>query len=161
MRLSQGAREQRDLQVDKLRAKYAPKLALVQERMRRATQKIEKEKAQASEQTMSAGMSFGTSLLGALFGRKLASSANAGRAATVVRAAGRVGRERQDVSQAEENLQTLQHQLEELEAQFEAETEALQDSASPDRLELEELAIKPKKADIAVTRVTLAWVLED
>lgn len=156
-RLSQGAREQRDLLVDKLRSKYAPKLALVQERIRRAQQKIEKEKAQASEQTMSAAMSFGTSLLGALFGRKLASTANVGRAATAMRSAGRAGRERQDVTQAEENLETLQHQLQDLEAQFQAETEALEATASPDRLLLEEITIKPKKADISVTRVALAW----
>lgn len=129
----------------------------MQERIRRAQQKIEKEKAQASEQTMSAAMSFGTSLLGALFGRKLASTANVSRAATAMRSAGRVSRERQDVAQAEENLETLQHQLQDLEAQFQAETDALEATANPDRLLLEEITIKPKKADITVTRMALAW----
>lgn len=156
-RLSHGAREQRDGQVDKLKAKYAPRLALVQERIRRAQQKIEKEKSQATQSTMSAAMSFGSSVLGALFGRKLASAANVNRAATAMRAAGRVSREKQDVTQAEENLQTLQDQLAELEAQFNAESEALGATANPERLTLEEIEIKPKKADITITQVALAW----
>lgn len=156
-RLAVNAREQRDLQVEKLRAKYAPKLGLIQERLRRATQKIEKEKSQASQQTMSSFLSIGTSILGAMFGRKLASAANVGRASTAVRAAGRISREKQDVTQAEENLQALQDQLADLEAQFKAETDALQETANSDRLTLEEIEIKPRKSDITITQVALAW----
>lgn len=155
-RLSQGSREQRDAQVDKLRSKYAPKLALVQERIRKAEQKIEKEKSQANQQSVSTALSFGSTLLNAVFGRKLASAGNVSRAATAMRSASRVSREKQDVAQAEENLQTLQVQLEELEAQFQAEVDALSD-CGPDRLLLEEITIKPKKADIAVLKVVLAW----
>lgn len=156
-RLSLGAREQRDLQVEKLRAKYAPKLGLVQERLRRAAQKVEKEKAQASQQTMSSYLSIGSSILGAMFGRKIASAANVGRAASAARAAGRIGREKQDVTQAEENVQVLQDQLADLEAQFKAETDALQETCNADRLTLEPIEIKPRKSDISVTQVALAW----
>lgn len=158
LRLSQAAREQRDLQIEKLRAKYAPKLAVIQDRIRRARQKIEKEQSQASQQTMQAALSFGSSLLGALMGRKIASAANVNRAASAARAAGRVSREKQDVSLAEENLQQLEEQCAELESDLKAETDALQDSVSPDRLMLEELVIKPKKADIGVTQVAVVWV---
>jgi hypothetical protein len=157
-RLSQLAREQRDLQVDKLKAKYAPKLAMVQERMRKAQQKLEKEEAQASQQTMSAAMSFGSSILGALFGRKLASATNVNRAASAMRAAGRAGREKQDVTQAQENIHALQTQLDELEVQFQAEVSALDASINTAKLLLEPIDIKPRKADIDVTRVALAWV---
>jgi hypothetical protein len=156
-RLRVSAHEQRDLRVEKLRAKYAPKLGLVQEQLRRAVQKVEKEKSQATQQTMSAMLSWGSSLLGAMFGRKLASSANVNRAATAMRAAGRVSREKQDVAQAEENVQALRDRLSDLEAQFNAETAALDDTANPDELTLEEVEIKPRKSDITVTRVVLAW----
>lgn len=159
-RLSVDALEQRDLRVEKLRAKYAPKLGLVQERLRRAMQKVEKEKSQATQQTMSAALSWGSSLLGAVFGRKLASAANVNRAASAMRAAGRIGREKQDVTLAEENVKALQDELADLEAQFKAETDALQETGNPDRLSVEEIEIKPRKADITITQVALAWAQE-
>ena len=54
VRLGQLAREQRDGLVEKLRQKYAPKLASLQERIRKAQVKVEKEKSQANEKTLSA-----------------------------------------------------------------------------------------------------------
>ncbi len=157
IRLSHGARQDLDSRVDKLRAKYAPKLALVQERIRKAQQKVEKEQSQASQQTLQTALSVGSSLLGALFGRKIASAANVNRAASAARAAGRIGRENQDVTLAQENVAQYQDQLAELEAQFKAETEAFDDSVGADKLPLEDVVIKPKKADIGVTRVSLVW----
>jgi hypothetical protein len=129
----------------------------VQERLRKAQQKLEKEKSQASQQTTSTLVTIGTSLLGAVFGRKLASAANVSRAGTAARAAGRIGREKQDVAQAEDNVQALLTQREELDAQFAAEVATLEDGDRPDRLALDEVAVKPKKADINVTRVALVW----
>ena len=102
-------------------------------------------------------LSVGSSLLGALVGRKLASVGNVGRAASAARSAGRVTRENQDVTQATENVAALESQRAELDVQFKAEADALQDSVSPDKLALEQIVIKPKKADINVTRVALVW----
>ena len=158
LRISQAVREQRDQKVEKLRSRYAPKLAVLQERIRRAQQKVEKEQSQSSQQTMQAVLSTGSSILGALFGRKIASTANVNRAATAMRAAGRASREKQDVALASENLKQLQEQHEALEAEFKAEAKTLDDAVSPDRLPLEQFTIKPKKADISVVQVSLAWV---
>jgi hypothetical protein len=157
IRLSQAARQDRDQKIEKLRAKYAPKVALLEDRIRRAQQKVEKEKSQASQQMFQTALSVGSSLLGALVGRKLASVGNVGRAASAARSAGRVTRENQDVTQATENVAALESQRAELDVQFKAEADALQDSVSPDKLALEQIVIKPKKADINVTRVALVW----
>ena len=48
VRLSQASREQRDAATAKLRAKYAPKMATLNERLRRAEQAVEREAAQAA-----------------------------------------------------------------------------------------------------------------
>lgn len=161
VRLSQGIREFRDQNVAKLRAKYAPKLAVLQERIRRAQQKVEKEQSQASQQTFQTVLSMGSSLLGALMGRKAASAANVNRAATAMRAAGRASREKQDVTLATENLQQLQEQYAALEGELKAEADAISLSISPDKVPLEEVVIKPKKSDIGVTLVALVWIPSD
>jgi hypothetical protein len=157
IRLVQAAHEQRDMQVEKLRAKYAPKLASLQEQVRRAEQRLEKEKQQSSSQTLQTAISLGASVLGAMFGRKLASSANVTRAASTARAASRAARERSDIAHAAETLGTLRQRLADLEAQFEQDVQQVRDSYSAQALSLEPLQIKPKKTEITVDRVVLAW----
>ena len=69
-RLQQAAREQRDAEVTRLRQKFAPRAAALQEKLRRAEQAVQKEQEQASAQKTQTAISFGTTVLGALFGRK-------------------------------------------------------------------------------------------
>ncbi|WP_254509853.1 ATP-binding protein [Anatilimnocola floriformis] len=157
VRLSQGAREQRDLLVEKLRAKYAPKIASIQEQIRKAQQRVEKEKSQASATQLNAALSIGTSLLGALFGRKLASSANITRAASGMRAASKIAKERQDIGQANETVESYNERLAQLEEEFKTESEKVASQMDGDALELAEIQIAPKKTDIVIGQVMLVW----
>lgn len=156
-RISHGVREGRDLQVEKLRAKFAPKLAGLQEQLRKAYQRVEKQKSQASQQTFTAAINLGTSILGAVFGRKLASTTNISKAATTIRSANRVASERQDVAQAEETTEAIQQRIDELNSQFEAEATALLDGASPDSVAIEEVSVAPKKTDITIVELSVCW----
>jgi hypothetical protein len=146
--------------VEKLRAKYAPKLASLQEQVRRAEQKVEKEKEQSSSQVLQTAISVGTSILGAMFGRKLASSANVTRAASTARAASRAARERSDVAHAAESLGALRQRYADLEAQFEQDAQEVRDAFTPQAMSLSQVEIKPKKADISVESVVLAWSVQ-
>jgi len=157
IRLAQKAREQRDEQIEKLRQKYAPKLATLEDRLRKAEQRVEKERSQANQQTMSTALSIGASIMGALFGRKLMSATNVNRAAGSMRAASRISRERQDVAQATETVEAVKQKLDELEAEFKAESDKLHASLQPDTLPLETVEIQPRKADINVEPVVLVW----
>jgi hypothetical protein len=98
-------------------------------------------------------------VLSAFTGRKLASSANIGRAATAMKSASRVARERADIGHAEETVEAIQQRYVDLQAEFEGEVDAIETNLAADRLELETLEIKPRKSDINVTRVALAWLL--
>ena len=158
VRLSQLAREERDAAVESLRQKYAPKIASLQERIRKAEIKVEKEKSQATEKTLSAALSMGASLIGAMFGRKMMSSANITRAASSMKQAGRIARERQDVSDANEGVEVLQQRMADLEAELKAETDQVQADLSPDKLPLTEQVVQPKKSEINVSAVTLVWL---
>ena len=157
LRLQQSGREQRDKGADSLRRKYAPKIAALQERVRRAEQQREKQQTEARASQMQAAISVGASILGAFLGRKTVSATNIGRATTAIRGAGRVLKESQDVSMAQENVAALQQQLAELEAQFKAETEALAAASDPLQEKLQPVSLKPAKADITVKLVSLAW----
>lgn len=157
VRLQQAGREERDRQSEALRKKYAPKIAALQDRIRRAGQMVERQQAESRSSQLQAAISVGATILGAFLGRKTISATNIGKAATAIRGAGRAMKESKDVSQAEDNVAALQQQLTELEAQFKAETEALVAATDPLTEKLESLSVKPTKSNIVVKLVALAW----
>lgn len=158
VRLQQAAREQRDRAAEALRQKYAPKLASLRERVRRAEQTQERQRAESRSSQVQAAITVGASILGAFLGRKTISATNVGRATTAIRGAGRAIKEAQDVNHAEENVAALQQQLLDMEQQLKSETDALAASAEPLNETLDQLAVRPNKSNVTVTLVTLVWV---
>jgi len=156
-RLALALRERRDAAVEALRKKYAAKLGALEDRERRAGQKVEREKAQASDKTLSTALSVGGSLLGALFGGGRRSSAIS-KASTAARSVSRASKERADVAHAEADMQALRQQIDELNAELEAEVARLEVEFDPASTPVESVAVKPRKADIAVEDVALVWV---
>jgi len=157
VRLQQIAREQRDEAVEKLRRKYAPKVEVLEDRKRRAEQAVERETEQAKGQKVQTAISFGATLLSSFLGRKRASMSTIGRATTAVRGVGRSMKESQDIDRAQDNVEAISQKLADLEADFQAETKALESSIDPQTEQLEKVSLKPTKANIAVKVVTLAW----
>ncbi len=153
IRLGERARERRDAQVQTLREKHGPKVAALTDRIRRAEQAKAKQQSQASNQTMQTVVSVGTAILGSLFGRRKITTG----VGTAVRNAGRTMQERQDVTHAEENLESLRAQLAALNTDLEAEVNALAARFDPQAEALETLALKPRKQDVEVRHVTLVW----
>ncbi len=157
VRLQQIAREQRDEAVEKLRRKYAPKFEVLEDRKRRAEQAVERETEQAKGQKMQTAISFGATLLSSFLGRKRASLSTIGRATTAVRGVGRSMKETQDIERAQDNVAAIAQKRADLEAEFQAETQALERSLDPQTEQLETVSLKPTKANIAVKVLTLAW----
>jgi hypothetical protein len=155
-RLAQREREARDAEVENLRQKYAGKIVTLRDRQRRAEQQLDKQRADVSQSGIQAAISVGATVLGGLFGRKRMSVSTVGRATTAARGAGRVLREREDVSRAEDNVEAISKQIANLEAQLAADIAAL-DAQSAATAPLQTIDVRPKKADISVTLVTLAW----
>jgi phage host-nuclease inhibitor protein Gam len=158
VRLQQAARERRDAEVTRLRQKYAPKVATLQERLRRAQQSVEKEQQQSSEQKTQAAISIGASVLGAIFGRKTFSASNVGRATTAARGMGRIARESQDIARAQQNVGAIQEQLSELEASVQADIAAIDATYHPQTEPLDTISLKPKRAGVQVKLLALVWV---
>jgi hypothetical protein len=157
-RVSQASREARDEAVDKLRTKYAPKVATLQDRIRRAQQQAEVQKEQASAAKTGTFLSIGTAILGAFMGRKAISSGNLGRASTAARGVSRQMKESSDIARAEENVAALEDQLRTLEAEFRSETDELSERFDASSAQFTTLKLHPKKAGINVRAVVLAWM---
>ncbi len=107
---------------------------------------------------MHTALSVGTSILGALLGRKKLSVTNVGRIGTAARGAGRIGRESGDVARAEESLEVLQQRHADLESEFAQETSRLQGEFDPAAVAVESESVKARKSDIDVQEIALVWI---
>jgi hypothetical protein len=154
--LRQLRHEERDLGLEKLRKRYAPKLARLQARIRKAEQRIERERSQYEQQKLQSALSVGATLLGALFGRKVGSVGNVGRATTAARGMGRAARERGDIARAEESHGALEQELRALEDAFEEALASVRDEAALETA-CEEMLVRPRKTDLSIERVVLVW----
>jgi hypothetical protein len=157
IRVQHALREQRDEAIEALRAKHAPKLAALDEKIRRAEQNVQKESQQASEQQLSTAVSVGATVLGALFGRKAVSIGTLGRATTAARGVGRIGREAQDVARAQANVETLTAQRAALAASLETDLQRVQHDWSVDAETFERVVVKPKRGGVQPQLVALVW----
>jgi hypothetical protein len=152
-----AAREARDLAVTKLRQRYAPRLAALQGRLQRAEQQQQREEAQYQQQAVQTAISLGATVLGALFGRKLASASTLGRATTTARGVGRSAREREDAAHARQEAADVQRELADLQAEFDAEVAELQGAGASVEEDLQPRVLHPRKSDVSVTDVVLLW----
>jgi DNA helicase HerA-like ATPase len=157
-RIATQVREWRDDEMEKVRTRQAAKLASLSERIDRARQKVERERAEAQSQSMQTYVSIGSAVLGALLGRKKISSTTIGKAATSMRSASRATRQQADVAHAEESLASLEARRRELEEEIEIELERIRLDSAPERITLERIDIPARKTDTTVEEVVLAWV---
>ncbi|HLH04317.1 MAG TPA: hypothetical protein VKX25_16250 [Bryobacteraceae bacterium] len=157
IRLQQAAREERDRLAEELKQKYAPKLAALEERKRRAEAAVEQKKGQQNQAFLQTAVTVGAGLLGAFLGRKAVSVSTVSRAATAARQMGRSWQQTQTVAQANESVEQLAHQLSELQQQFENEVAAAQAKIDPATEALESVTIRLKRTNIEMQLVALAW----
>jgi hypothetical protein len=73
------------------------------------------------------------------------------------KAAGKAAQERSQVSQAGESLDNRMRKRAELEADFEEEVQELGGALRPEAVALLPMPIRPRKGDITVEQVVLAW----
>ncbi len=158
VRLQTGMREQRDAEIAKVRQRYAPKLATLTEKIRRAETTVAREQEQATESKVQAGVSVAATIFGAILGRKAVSASTLGRATTAARGVGRIGRAAQDVERAKVEVAELQAKRDELDHTLEDELSAIGARWDAHHEPLERVVVQPKRGGVSVQLVALVWV---
>ena len=150
-------REKRDAAVTELRRKWQARLLQLQDQVRRAEERRAREQSQLAQQKMQTAVTIGSSILGALLGRKAISATNMGRIGTAARSATRIGRESEDVTRAAEGVEVLRQRLADAQRDVEAEVARLESTLDPATLTLTAVEVPARKSDIAVGEVALVW----
>jgi len=157
-RAAQAAREHRDEAKEKLQARYTTKIDALQRKIHTAEARVAREQSELRDASLATTVSLGESILGGLFGRKIFSRTNLGKASRTVRTASKAKQQHADVAQAQAALTRLQTERAELNDKLEQELAKIAHDYHPDRLELEMVEIRPRKSDIQVESVRLVWI---
>jgi hypothetical protein len=157
IRCQQAEREARDGAVETLRARFAPKVARLSEKVRKAREVVEREEQQVGQQRLQTAVSVGATMLGALMGRRSVSLSTLGRATTATRGIGRSMKEAQDVERARERLREAEAEFTLVEAELQREIAAL-DESSHATMPLNVVEIRPRRGNVDVRLVALAWL---
>lgn len=152
IRLEQKAREERDIQVAKLRQKYTSTFSRLDERVRKAKMALDEQQAQARSQKYNVAVSIGEAILGGFLGRRSSS-----RASRATRAISRSQKESRDKENAEENLKAAEQERARLEKQFQDEVKNTETKIDALKENLETIQISPSKTDITVRLLALVW----
>lgn len=156
-RVLQAARELRDTKVQALREKYQVKLSSLREREQKLVAQHAREQSQAGAAKLAGVVDVGSAIFGAFFGGKSGvQKADLQRASKALRGVSRASREGADVDRAEALLSELSAQRKALEAELAAAVETL--AASPVDEVFEQKRIKPKRADVQLAFIGLAFV---
>lgn len=152
IRLQPVAREVMVASLEKLRKKYAPRFATLDEKIRKAHIAKEKEEEQARGQKYQTAMTLGSSIFGAMMGKRAGTAAS-----RTARQLSRSSKEKQDVEHAQENLEALQEQRRRLDEEVQSEVRELSMRTDPLTEGLETVIIKPTKTNISIKLVALVW----
>ena len=73
---------------------------------------------------------------------------------------GRVTKNHENATYAEETVGSLQQQLQDLQADMENEIAQIDDKSNPTKINIEKTTLRPRKSDIAVETIALIWDME-
>ncbi len=157
IRIAQLNRENRDRDLEQIRARHAKKLATLQDRIDRCQERVTREESEYADRKVRSAVSIGEAILGALLGRKLASRTNVRRTSSTTRSVRTAAKERADVKRAEQALTKALQEREELGQKFAAEVAKLGERFNS-QPSITEVVVRPRKSDIDVGAVRLVWL---
>ncbi|MDH3618771.1 MAG: DUF87 domain-containing protein [Nitrosopumilus sp.] len=160
IRLGDDAREARDNETEKLRKKYKLKAATLSEQLRKAKQKIQKEKEQSKGRKLKTALTIGASLLSAFSGGGGLDLSTLSRATTAVSNVSRQRQAQGDVYRAEETTESITARITALNDELQQEIDQLKERFDPLSEELVVKEIKPRRSDIDIKTVSLVWIAD-
>jgi len=152
-RLRQRRRELADERKAALEKRYLPKLTRLEERKRRAEVQVERETEQYESRRAETVISLGTTLLAAVFGRRMSA---VGRASTAARGFGRAAREHGDIARARARVDAVARQIAALDREFRDELDDLA-AERTGTIETSEIAVRARKSDLQITSLRFVW----
>jgi hypothetical protein len=151
-RLTQSAREKRDLEVDELNRRYETRLQTLQDRLRRAQATVATRQADVEAHKREVMVSVGESVVGMFLGRRSLRGAS-----TALSKYRQKSSAEMEAQKAEENVGALQKDIAQIESELQQETTDITTRWDESLNAFTEVPVRPNRSDIEVEMVALAW----
>ena len=148
VRLQDALDEAKEEALEKLQERYGKKEARLLDQLKRAQVRVEKEQADANSTLIDVGIS----VLGALFGRRSATSIG-----RTISKSTRAYKERGQLTRAQERVAEIEEKIADLEAELEEKIDELSDQYALENHPVETFTIKPRKSDIQIKHIAIVW----
>ncbi len=154
VRAQQIARENRDVEVKKLRQKYQSKLDRLETHLAREDLELEEDQAEYEGRKREELLSAGESVIGLLgiFGRRSTTAAS-----KAARKRRMTSTAKADIKESEEEIARLQAEIEDMRQEMQEEAASITDKWAATLDDIETYAVKPRRSDVQVEVVALAW----
>jgi len=151
-RCRKGAEEARDDEAEKLSAKYEREVDRIKDKLRREKRELEEDKIEHSARKQEELLSGVESVFGLFTGSRSSSRlSSASRKRRMTRQA------KADVKESEEVIEELEEEIETLKEEAKAELEELDAKWRALIDEVEEIEVRPRRADVRIDLFALAW----
>ncbi len=152
IRSQEIARELRDKEIDKLAAKFEKKKLALERKLARMERELEEDKAKYAALKRETYMSAGESILGFLLGRRSISAAS-----KISRKHRMASRAKAEIEEDMQIIEQIKDEMQRLEEEIKAAVEEITQKWDRAVEEIQVKEIRPKKTDIDVLTVALAW----
>ena len=152
-RCQEEARKRRDAELAKVEAKFERGIKRLNDKLDREEQELEEDRIDYKGRQQEELLSAGETVFSFLTGRRRSSSLS-----TASRRRRMTQKAKEDVRESEEAIEELQKEIEEMRQDREQALKDVRDKWADVALQIEETALRPKKADILMEAFGLAWV---
>ncbi|TLP37552.1 ATP-binding protein [Arcobacter arenosus] len=157
IRIQDRLNENIDEEVEKLQIKFQRDEKRLENKLNDLYVKLEREKDQATAKTTDTLISIGSSILGAFFGKSSSNRTNIGRAASGIKNASKVLKERKDVKFVESEIEEVSNEISSLNQKLKIEIEKIKEAFNFNNYEIEEEKVKLRRKDIYNVSISLLW----
>lgn len=152
VRCQDAAREKRDVESEKTAAKYDTKLTRLREKLRKEELELEEDEAEYSGRKQEELLSAGESVLGFFLGRRSSRAIS-----TASRKRRLTTQAKADIEESKDTIERLKEQIAEMEKERDEALKEITDRWAAVAAQSEESPVRPKKSDVLVDLVALAW----
>jgi hypothetical protein len=152
VRCEEEAREKRDAELKKARAKIEQQVDRIEQRIRREQRELDGDMDELEARKREEMLGLGESALNLVLGKRTRTAiSRASRRRTYTRKA------QADVEESEEAIADFKEQLEDLKDQWEEQAAEINEAWAEKLEQLEEFVVKPRRTDVMVEYVGVAW----
>ncbi len=150
LRLRQAARERRDEEIDALEAKYKKRLDRLEAKLRKLERELAQDIAEYEARKQETLLTAGETVLGFFLGRRR-------RVTTIATKRRLAAKAKMEVEETQQEIADVQQEIRELEAELEAAVDEIRRRWDEALDEVEEVELKPRRSDISLSLVAVAW----